>query len=257
MTDQIPLTDTVPVMVPPAFRVIAHRGASAYAPENTRPAFELALAMGRPEVELDAQLSRDGQVVLCHDHTLARYGHGPRVIESMTWAELSGLDMGAWFSPHHFTNTPMLTLADLFSVFGDRLQYHLEIKGEAAGLPAAIGALIREHGLADRVIITSFRFEALAAMKALRLDLRLGWLVPRIDTTTLAAAAGLTLFQLCPRADAISPTDVQAALTHAAEVRAWGVNGNPAEVRSLVRQVVAAGGHGLTLNWPDWAQPAG
>ena len=57
----------IPIRVPAAFRVIAHRGSSAYAPENTRPAFELARAMGIAEIETDVQLTTDGVVVLCHD----------------------------------------------------------------------------------------------------------------------------------------------------------------------------------------------
>src|SRR5690554_737210 len=96
----------IPVTVPSNFRIIAHRGASAYAPENTLPAFDLALRMGRPQVELDAQLSTDGQVVLCHDTTLARYGHGAQTVEALDWATLSNLDMGAWFSPYLFPQTP-------------------------------------------------------------------------------------------------------------------------------------------------------
>ena len=63
---------TLPMPVPADFRIIAHRGASAYAPENTRAAFDLALQMGVTEVELDAQLTTDGVVALCHDETLAR-----------------------------------------------------------------------------------------------------------------------------------------------------------------------------------------
>ena len=60
----------LPIPVPPDFRIIAHRGASAYAPENTKPAFGFAQRMGISEVELDTQLSADGMVVLCHDLTL-------------------------------------------------------------------------------------------------------------------------------------------------------------------------------------------
>ena len=71
----------LPILALPDFRIIAHRGASAYSPENTLPAFELAARMGANEVELDAQLTSDGQVVLCHDTKLERYGHGPQVVE--------------------------------------------------------------------------------------------------------------------------------------------------------------------------------
>ena len=78
---------TLPIKDPPNFRIIAHRGASAYAPENTASAFQLADRMGIREVELDTQLTTDGEVVLCHDTTLERYGHGSAVVEEMSWPE--------------------------------------------------------------------------------------------------------------------------------------------------------------------------
>ncbi|RIK34981.1 MAG: hypothetical protein DCC57_23815, partial [Chloroflexi bacterium] len=119
----------LPIPVPAAFRIIAHRGASAYAPENTLPAFDLARAMGVTEVELDAQLTTDGQIALCHDGTLARYGHGPRAVETLAWPDLADLDMGAWFSPHLFGGTRMMTLPQLFDTYGAAFVYHVEIKG--------------------------------------------------------------------------------------------------------------------------------
>ena len=73
----------IPIRVPATFRVIAHRGSSAYVPENTRPAFELAREMGIAEVETDAQLTTDGVVVWCHDTGLERYGHGERRVEAL------------------------------------------------------------------------------------------------------------------------------------------------------------------------------
>ena len=109
--------ETIPMRAPASFRIIAHRGSSAYAPENTRPAFELAKAMGVKEVELDAQLSADGVVVLCHDNTLVRYGHGDRFVEQMSADALLSLDMGSWFSPHQFAGVPMMTFGRVIGRF--------------------------------------------------------------------------------------------------------------------------------------------
>jgi glycerophosphoryl diester phosphodiesterase len=64
--------------------------------------------MGVRDIELDTQLSTDGQVVLCHDSTLERYGHGPRNVEQTSSAELLELDMGAWFSPYLFSDERMI-----------------------------------------------------------------------------------------------------------------------------------------------------
>jgi glycerophosphoryl diester phosphodiesterase len=122
-------SSVLPIPVPANFRIIAHRGASAYAPENTHAAFVLTQRMGVSEVELDTQLTVDGKIALCHDSTLERYGHGARVVEQMSWGELAALDLGSWLSPFLFAGERMITLDDLFVTYGDVFTYHVEIKG--------------------------------------------------------------------------------------------------------------------------------
>jgi glycerophosphoryl diester phosphodiesterase len=251
----------LPIFVPPTFRVIAHRGASAYAPENTLAAFALAHKMGVTEIELDTQLSIDGAAVLCHDATLARYGHGARVVETLRWAELSELDMGSWFSPYLYGGERMSTLDQLFSAYGDTFVYHVEIKGKAPKLPAAVHATLMEHDLRERTVVTSFSHAALVAMRELDADLRLGWLVRAIDAEALAAARDLALFQLCPFAGTVTASQAAAARANVPEVRAWGlagesVIGQGAEVIALIQRVLDAGCDGMTLNWPDWVRYA-
>lgn len=247
----------LPIRVPARFRIIAHRGASAYAPENSLAAFKLARDMGVTEVELDTQLTTDGVVVVCHDATLARYGHGTRVVESLPWLTLAELDMGSWFSPHLFGGTRLITLDDLFAAFGTAFTYHVELKGKAPGLPAAVHAAIRAYDLTESVIITSFSHDMLAAMQQVKPSARLGWLVRRIDAETLAKARALSLYQLCPFAGTVSAHQVKLGRTVATEVRAWGLLGETtvgqsAEVIELIQRVVDAGCDGMTINWPDW-----
>lgn len=248
---------TLPMLAPNDFRIIAHRGASAYAPENTGAAFELAWQMGSGEVELDVQLTTDGLVVLCHDASLRRYGHGDRMVEEMAWAELAALDMGSWFSPYLFGGERMLLLDQLFSRFGEQFLYHIEIKGRAAGLPQAVYDLIVAHNLHHQCIITSFAYDALVAMYAIDPQLRLGWLVRTIADEEVARAEALQLFQLCPYAGAVTPAMVENARRIVPEVRAWGVLGESitsqsADIQALIANVLAAGCDGMTINWPDW-----
>jgi glycerophosphoryl diester phosphodiesterase len=245
--------------VPAHFRIIAHRGASAYAPENTHAAFGLAARMGITEIELDTQLTTDGQVALCHDSTLARYGHGPRSVETMRWVELAVLDMGCWFSPFLFGDERMITLDDLFATYGANFTYHVEIKGKAAALPAAVHATLLRHDLREQCVVTSFQRDALVAMRGLDANIRLGWLVDTIDDHALATAHELQLFQLCPRAKFVDAAMVNSARSVVAEVRAWGVQGesvrhHQAELLALITQVVASGCDGMTTNWPDWVR---
>ncbi|MEZ4732322.1 MAG: glycerophosphodiester phosphodiesterase [Caldilineaceae bacterium] len=249
------------IAVPPTFRIIAHRGASAYTPENTLAAFQLSYEMGVTEIETDVQLTTDGVVVLCHDRTLARYGHGEQVVEEMQWDDLARLDMGSWFSPHLHHDKRMIRLADLFAAFGDKLTYHVELKGRAAvpQLAAATQRTIADQRLHDSCFITSFAYDALVAMRAVDPTLRMGWLVQQIDDEIVAKAQALQLFQLCPKAELVTPAMVAQARTVATEVRAWGLLGGSVvsqatEVRALIHNVLAAGCDGMTINWPDWVR---
>jgi glycerophosphoryl diester phosphodiesterase len=247
----------LPIPAPPGFSVIAHRGASAYAPENTEAAFALAAQMGISAVELDTQLTTDGHVVLCHDDTLERYGHGPRRVESLTVAELTALDMGAWFSPFLYGGEHLLTLDALFQRFENRFTYHVEIKGTAPGLVQAVAAQVSAHRLTERAVITSFRHDALAEMHTLAPGLPLAWLVDHTDEATLTQARHFPLFQLCPKAEHITPAGVQAARSVAPQVRAWGLTGARPQTIQRIHQVITAGCDGMTLDWPDWVVPQG
>jgi len=249
----------LPLSVPAHFRIIAHRGASAYAPENTHAAFALTARLHVTEIELDTQLTSDGEIALCHDTTLERYGHGPQVVEKMSWAELSALDMGSWFSPFLHVGERMITLDDLFAAYGRTFVYHVEIKGKAAKLPASVYEAIQRHNLRDRCVVTSFSYDALVAMRALDAGLPLGWLVQGIDDDSVAKAKAIQLQQLCPRAKLVTSAQVELARTVVQEVRAWGLQGEStqgqvAELVALIHQVIDSGCDGMTINWPDWVQ---
>jgi glycerophosphoryl diester phosphodiesterase len=241
----------LPISVKRPFRIIAHRGASAYAPENTEAAFKLAIAMGVKDIELDVQLSADGEVVICHDLSLERYGHSG-TIEAMSWPQLARLDMGSWFSPYLFHGEKLLRLQDLFKKYGSEIFYHIELKGTSRQLPSYVYRLIDDFDLHDHAVITSFSYEALKRVSAIAPSLRLGWLVQNIDGHVLEKAKALALFQLCPRADLLTEQAVRLAHSVVAEVRAWGIKGKREEVLALIQQTLHTGCDGATLDWPDW-----
>lgn len=253
---------TLPIPVPSTFRIIAHRGASAYVPENTLAAFQLALDMGVTEIETDVQLTTDGVAVLCHDRTLARYGHGDQVVEALAWADLANLDMGSWVSPHLHHDKRLITLDTLLTEFGTKLTYHVELKGSAPALAKATHRIITAHGLADHCFITSFAYDWLVAMHAIDPTLRLGWLVREINDDVLEKTAALGLYQLCPFAGTVTRAQADRARELVTEVRAWGLlgesaSGQAAEVQALIHNVLDAGCDGMTINWPDWVRDSG
>ncbi len=139
--------------------VIAHRGYSEFAPENTLPAFKLALAAGADLVELDYRHTKDKQLAVFHDAELdrttdatARWQASHIRVETKTAAELQGLDAGSWFgSEHAGTRVPLLSEAlDLIQAEAVTL-----IERKSGEAPACI-KLLREKKLINRVIVQSF-----------------------------------------------------------------------------------------------------
>ncbi len=110
-----------------AIDVIAHRGASAYAPENTVVAFQRAIDMRADWFELDCRLSRDGHVVILHDNDLKRTTNCEGTVADKTLAELKTLDAGSWFSPD-FAGEPIPTLGEALDLAKDRIGVYIEIK---------------------------------------------------------------------------------------------------------------------------------
>ena len=97
-------------------KVWAHRGAAAYAPENTLEAFELAIKMGADGVELDVHLSRDGEIVVAHDERVDRVSNGRGLIQEMTLSEIKELDFGVRFEAYRGAKAP--TLREVYELHG-------------------------------------------------------------------------------------------------------------------------------------------
>ncbi len=131
--------------------IIGHRGASADAPENTLAAFTLAQAQGADGIELDVQLSADGQVVIMHDTTVDRTTNGRGNVSDMTVAQLQTLDAGQ--------GQTVPTLDELFETMGPHILYNVEMKPfavDAERLATAVASRIRAHNLAAQVLVSSF-----------------------------------------------------------------------------------------------------
>ncbi len=107
-----------------SFVVIAHRGDSSAAPENTLTAFDLALSQGFPHFETDCQLSSDGIPVVLHDETLGRVNNGSGPAAAATSEQLRQLDAGSWFDPH-FAGERIPTLQQVLVKYRGRVHMHL------------------------------------------------------------------------------------------------------------------------------------
>ena len=232
-------------MPPRDFINIAHRGASAYTPENTFAAFDKALALGVDNVELDVHFSADGHIVVIHDDTLDRTTDGSGPVVDQTLDRLRSLDAGGWFSPE-FKGEPIPTLAHVLERYKGWLHFHIEIKGRSPGLAHRTADLVRGFGVGRVSTITSFDLTALEDARTYAPELYAGWLVPEINDTVIAQAQDLRLVQLCPPASAITAGLVNELHQKGFVVRAWQVN-----TPELMRRVVDAGADGMTVNFPD------
>ncbi|MCS7303188.1 MAG: hypothetical protein NZ606_07130 [Candidatus Kapabacteria bacterium] len=150
--------------------VVAHRGASAVAPENTLVAIESAITAGAPMVEVDIQLTSDGHVVLFHDRILGRTTSGHGRTHRVTFGELSQLDAGAWFSKHYAGERVPL-LKDALHLLAQHQTYaSIEIKPPLQGEDIRarverIAAVVEECGMVEYVLFTSFHHESLRQLR--------------------------------------------------------------------------------------------
>lgn len=178
--------------------IIAHRGASAVAPENTIAAFARALADDADGIELDVRLSRDGVPVVIHDETLLRTGLRQESVADMNAEQLGEVDVGSWFNRAHpkhacadYDREGVLTLDQVFRLLEDRdARLYVEMKfGTDEGfvdLTRAVAQSIKEHNLHSRVVVVSFDLAALARIKQLDSAIRTGALFePKSDLTTI------------------------------------------------------------------------
>lgn len=160
----------------PAPLIIGHRGASAVAPENTMAAFREALAVGADGIEFDVRLTRDRVPVVIHDSTLRRTGGLPHRVADRTWAEISKVDVGSWFSGS-FANETVPSLAELFTLFrSNNSTLYLEMKCDSAAeqraLAEACVQTIDEHSLKERVIVECFQLPALRILKEIDSEIK-------------------------------------------------------------------------------------
>jgi glycerophosphoryl diester phosphodiesterase len=158
--------------------VLAHRGASFDAPENTLAAFELAQRQGADGIELDTTLSRDGVPVVIHDLTLDNTTDGSGPVRDLDVRALKALDAGSHFD-REFREERIPTLDQALESIRPDLTINIELKTtswRADGLEQAVLRVIRHHGVSGQVIISSFNPFSLRRFRALVSEIPIGYL---------------------------------------------------------------------------------
>lgn len=144
---------------------IAHRGSSGYAPESTLASYRLGVKMKADYIEIDVQMTADGELIAMHDKTVDRTTNGTGRVKSMTLAQIKTLDAGSWFNEKHpiyaredYTNEKVPTLREIFEAFGKDTRYMLETKDpeDYPGMEEKMWALVEEFDLRKHVAVQSF-----------------------------------------------------------------------------------------------------
>jgi glycerophosphoryl diester phosphodiesterase len=158
-------------------RILAHRGFSAAAPENTLAAFRSAIEAGADGFELDVHMTKDGELVVIHDETVDRTTNGTGWIKDLTLVEIKRLDAGSWYSSQ-FTDERIPTLREVLDLIKDSNHtVNIELKNNLIAYPKLEEKVLREVDRADmekRVVLSSFNHTSIYNLHLLRPTVKLG-----------------------------------------------------------------------------------
>lgn len=157
--------------------VMAHRGASKDAPENTIPAFEKAVEMQADFIELDVQETSDGVVVVTHDVNTKRVTGYNEFVWNMTLDEIKQLDAAHYFGGYENVEIP--TLSEVFDAVGGKIKFNIELKynRHTQNLAKSVADIITQYGLENDCVITSSKKEALKDMKEVMPSIPCGYIL--------------------------------------------------------------------------------
>ena len=238
-------------------RVVAHRGASGYAPENTMAAFALAVQMGASAIELDVHLSRDREIVVLHDPQVDGTTNGTGAVGDLTLAQLRRLDAGSWFNRSHPKKARPEYVGEKIPTLQEAI--HL-VKGTAAGLyieikdpelypddfEARIVSLIRRNEIEERVVLLSFCVESIRKARDLDSSIRTALLTGSLKTDPVASANAAGADELAVRHTLLTAGLLRKARAERLGITAWTVN-----TQNEIKRALTLGVYCVISNYPD------
>jgi glycerophosphoryl diester phosphodiesterase len=205
---------------------IAHRGAKGEAPENTLAAFRLGIEQGCDAIELDVHLSKDGQVVVCHDYTINRTSDLTGTVKEMTVAELKKADAGRWFH-EKYEGERFPLLEEVFELTPPEIMINVEIKDSCdRKLEPVLAQLMKQYNRIDNVVVSSFNHKSLVYLKHLEDDIKIGLLYDfgPARHSAVAATTGVPVFSLHPNFKNVTKEDVRDAVASGFQVYPYTIN---------------------------------
>ena len=233
-------------------KIFAHRGFSGKYPENTMLAFEKAIAEGVDGIELDVQLTKDGEVVIIHDEKIDRTTDGEGYVVDYTYEELSKFDASYIYrGKMGFNKIP--TLREYFELVKDLdIITNIELKtgiNEYLGIEEKVWDLIQEFKLQDKIIISSFNHFSVMRMKKIAPNMKYGFLSEDwiIDAGKYTHSHGIQCYH--PRFNNLIPEVIEELKSYGLEINTWTVN-LESDMRYLISHKIDV----IIGNYPDLAK---
>lgn len=232
-------------------KILAHRGASGVAPENTMVAFKKALDMGSHGLETDVQMTKDGVLILCHDETVDRTTHGKGFIKDFTLEELRKLDAGIKFS-EEFKGERIPTLEELLQLIsGQDIILNLELKSGPIFYPdieAKVLEMLYKYNYIENSVISSFNHYSLVEVRKLDPDIKIGVLYMAGLYEPWKYAKDLGANAIHPYLYSVAPEIVLGAKLNGVPIAVFTV-----DEPSMIRKFVSADVEQIITNYPDVA----
>lgn len=212
----------------PTPQIIAHRGNSAVAPENTLVAFEAAARAGADLIEIDLQVTRDGVAVVIHDDVVDRTTDGSGQVEELDHSHVTGLDAGTWFSDF-YRGARVPSAAELLEFFVSHpgLGLLAEFKGRwSAAAARSVTDAIEAAGLSERVIVQSLDVATVEVLRDVAPDLARGLLVEQVPENLFEICSALAVTTCNPHGSLLleRPDLVEALRERGLRVIPWTLN---------------------------------
>ena len=225
--------------------IIAHRGASADAPENTLAAMELAIKDGADWVEIDVQETRDGEVVVIHDSDLKKIGGSTLRVFDASLAELQSVDIGSWKDPS-FSDERVPTLQQLLAFCKDRINVVIELKyyGQEKQLEASVARIVEAVGMQDQIVLMSLSYPGAQKMKTIRP----GWQVGLLSSVAVGDITRMNVDFFAVNATLASRSFIKRAHRRERKVMVWTIN-DPISISAMMSKGV----YGIITDKPGLA----
>ncbi|MCP5063387.1 MAG: glycerophosphodiester phosphodiesterase [Ignavibacteriae bacterium] len=225
--------------------IVAHRGASGYAPENTLTSMKKAIEMNAEMSELDVQETADGEIILLHDGTLKRTTGVDGNIWETNYSDLKGMDVGSWFSDE-YKNEPIPTLKEVIDLVKGKMKLNIELKANKHEKMLAERSLkiVTDNNFLDQVVFTSFKFAESDKIRELNPKAKVGYIFSKFPKDVDVFTADIDLLSTYYKI--VDAEFIKKAKANGKEVAVWTVN-KPEDMKRMIE----IGVDQIITNYPD------